>query len=65
KIYSNEIPDYAKSQLRRLRRENLTDDLMIDTLQKLIDNARILTFQEKEKEAESMIIRTICSEGFY
>lgn len=64
KIYSSEIPDYAKSQLRRLRRENLTDELMIDALEKLYYNARIRTFQEKEKEAESMIIRTICSEGF-
>ncbi|MCG8608393.1 SWF/SNF helicase family protein, partial [bacterium] len=63
-IYSKEIPDYAKGALRRLRRENLSDDLMVDALQHLTDTARILSFQEKEKEAESMIIRTICSEGF-
>lgn len=63
-IYSKEIPDYAKGQLRRLRRENLSDEVMIDALQKLVDTARILKFQEKEKESESLIIRTICSEGF-
>jgi len=64
-IYSKEIPDYAKSQLRRLRREKLSDEVMIDALQKLIDTARILTFQEKEKESESLIVRTICSEGLH
>ncbi|MBA7538278.1 RNA polymerase-associated protein RapA [subsurface metagenome] len=63
-VYRQEIPDYAKSQLRRLRREKLSNELMVDALQKLIDNARIRSFQEKEKETESMIIRTICSEGF-
>jgi len=63
-IYSKEIPDYAKSQLRRLRREDLSNELIIDSLQRLIDTARILKFQEKEKESESLIVRTICSEGF-
>ena len=63
-VYSREIPDYAKSQLSKLRRENLSDDMLLDALQKLIDASRILNFQEKEKETESMIIRTICSEGF-
>lgn len=63
-IFSKEVPDYAKSQLLKLRRENLSDELMLVELQKLVDKARIRTFQEKELEAESMIIRTICSEGF-
>ena len=65
KIFSKEIPDYAKSQLRRLRRENPSDDkAMFDSLQNLVETARILTFQEKEKESENLIVRTICSEGF-
>ena len=65
RIFSKEVPDYAKQQLRRLKRENLKDDVMIDALQKLVDSARILSFQEKEQESEQLIIRTICSEGFY
>lgn len=64
-IFSRKIPDYAKSQLRRLRRENISDDLLVDILQKLVDTARVRSFQEKEKESESMIIRTICSERFW
>lgn len=64
KVYSKEIPDYAKSQLRRMRKENPPDDILIDALQRLIEAARILSFQEKEIESEKMIIRTICSEAF-
>jgi superfamily II DNA/RNA helicase len=64
KVFSKEIPDYAKSQLRRIRRENTPDDALFEALQRLIESARILNFQEKEKESEKMIIRTICSEGF-
>ncbi len=64
KVFSKEIPDYAKSQLRRLRRENPSDDVLYDALQRLVEAARILNFQEKEQESEKMIIRTICSEGF-
>ena len=63
-VFSKEIPDYAKSQLRRLRRENPHDEILYDALQRLIETARILNFQEKEKETEKMIIRTVCSEGF-
>lgn len=63
KVYSKEIPDYAKSQLRRMRKENLPDDVIVEVLQRLIETARILSFQEKEIESERMIIRTICSEG--
>lgn len=63
KIFSKEIPDYAKQQLRRLKRESPKDDVIIDTLQKLVDSARIISFQEKEKESEQLIIRTICSES--
>ncbi len=64
KVFSKEIPDYAKSQLRRLRRENPPDDILFEALQRLIEAARILNFQEKGIETEKMIIRTICSEGF-
>lgn len=64
KVYSKEIPDYAKSQLRRMKKENPPDDILIDILQRLVESARIIPFQEKEIESEKMIIRTICSEGF-
>ncbi|MDD8018260.1 MAG: helicase-related protein [Bacteroidota bacterium] len=63
-VFRKEIPDYAKSQLRRMRKENPPDDVLVDALQRLIETARILPFQEKELESEKMIVRTICSEGF-
>ena len=52
-IFSREIPDYAKSQLRKIRRESLSDEVLINALQKIVDTARILNFQEKEKDNSS------------
>jgi superfamily II DNA or RNA helicase len=62
-IYQKEIPDYAKRQLRFLKREKLDDNQMLKQLRELIINARIMQFQERSIENEQMIIRTICSEG--
>lgn len=61
-VFSHEIPDYAKRQLRALRREDLSDDILLDALQKVIESARIHSFQEREIEGERMIIKMICSE---
>ena len=63
-ILGKEIPDYAKSQLRRLRRENLSDDSLIEHYGKSLNLHEFYRFQEKEKESEKLIVRTICSEGF-
>lgn len=62
-VFSHEIPDYAKRQLRALRREDLSDDILLDALQKVIESARIHSFQEREIEGERMIIKMVCSEG--
>lgn len=62
-IFSKEIPDYAKRQLRVLRRENISNEQLVDVLQRVVETAKIYSFQEREIESEKMIIKTICSEG--
>ena len=62
-IFSREIPDYAKSQLRVLKKQKLSDDLMFESLERLVEKAKIEQFQKQGLEAEEQVVVTVCSEG--
>jgi len=61
-ILGREIPDYAATKLRKMRRDNISDGLLIDALENLIKIANIEDFQSRLVQSEKMMIRTICSE---
>lgn len=63
-IFQKEIPDYSKTELRLLKREKLSDDLMIDALEQLVVKNNIDKFQQHAVEMDAMSIKTICSESF-
>ncbi len=62
-IFSREIPDYAKRQLRVLKRQKLSDDLMFEALEQLVVKANIEQFQRQALETEEQVVVTVCSEG--
>ncbi|MEB8328322.1 phospholipase D-like domain-containing protein [Flavobacteriaceae bacterium KMM 6897] len=63
RIFQNEIPDYAKTELRVLKKEKLSDDLMIEALERLVEKAQIEKFQKQAVEMDASSIKTICSES--
>lgn len=64
KIFQKEIPDYAKTELRTLKKQKLSDDLMIEALNQLVEKYKIDSFQNQTLDIDSMSIKTICSERF-
>ncbi len=63
-IFSKEIPDYAETRLRKLKRENLSDTSILEALENLVKIANIEEFQKRLVQSEKMMIKTICSESF-
>jgi hypothetical protein len=63
-IFSKEIPDYAGTRLRKLKRENLSDTSILEALENLVKIANIEEFQKRLVQSEKMMIKTICSESF-
>lgn len=63
-ILGKEIPDYAANRLRKLKREKLTDNLLIQALENLVEISNIEEFQRRLVQSEKMMIKTICSELF-
>ncbi|MDR0659738.1 MAG: hypothetical protein LBG19_02825 [Prevotellaceae bacterium] len=61
-IFQREIPDYAKTELRILKKEKLSDNLMIDALELLAEKNQIENFQKRLAIVDTESIRTICSE---
>lgn len=64
RIFQKEIPDYAKNELRRLKREKLSNELMIEALELLVEKNQISKFQKQSAEMDALSIKTICSESF-
>ena len=64
RIFQKEIPDYAKTELRALKKEKLSDELLIETLEQLVDRNQIEKFQNQATEMDAHSIKTICSESF-
>lgn len=63
RIFQREIPDYAKSELRVLKKEKLSDELMIEALTQLVAKYDIENFQNQTLDIDTMSIKTICSES--
>jgi hypothetical protein len=63
-ILGKEIPDYAANRLRKLKREKLTDNLLIQALENLVEISNVEEFQRRLVQSEKMMIKTICSELF-
>ncbi len=63
-LLSKEIPDYAANRLRKLKREKLSDNLLIQALENLVEISSIEEFQRRLVQSEKMMIKTICSESF-
>lgn len=61
-IFSKEIPDYAKNKVRSLKKEKLSDDLLIQAMTDIAEKLNLEDFQSKAKESENMVIKVICSE---
>jgi superfamily II DNA or RNA helicase len=64
RIFQKEIPDYAKTELRALKKEKLSDELMVEALEQLIEKNQIEKFQKQAAEMDAQSIKTICSESF-
>jgi len=64
RIFQKEIPDYAKTELRALKKEKLSDELMVEALEQLIEKNKIEKFQKQATEMDAQSIKTICSESF-
>jgi superfamily II DNA or RNA helicase len=64
RIFQKEIPDYAKTELRVLKKEKLSDELLIEALEQLVDKNQIERFQDQTTEMDAISIKTICSESF-
>jgi len=63
-IFKKEIPDYAKTDLRFLKRQQLSDEKMFEALENLVVKAQIEKFQKNFAEMDAKSIRTICSMSF-
>ncbi|WP_026837072.1 helicase-related protein [Gillisia sp. JM1] len=63
-IFQKEIPDYSKSDLRSLKKQKLSDELMIEALEQLVHKSQIEKFQKQAVEMDAQSIKTICSESF-
>ena len=63
-IFQKEIPDYSKTDLRSLKKQKLTDELMIEALEQLVNKSQIEKFQKQAVEMDAQSIKTICSESF-
>lgn len=64
RIFQKEIPDYAKTELRALKKERLSDELLIEALEQLVEKCKIEQFQKQTTEMDALSIKTICSESF-
>src|SRR5690606_29423416 len=64
RIFQKEIPDYAKTELRALKKERLSDELLIEALEQLVEKNQIEKFQKQTTEMDALSIKTICSESF-
>ncbi len=64
RIFQKEIPDYAKTELRILKKEKLSDELMVEALEQLVNKNQIEKFQKQAIEMDTQSIKTICSESF-
>ena len=64
RIFQKEIPDYAKTELRILKKEKLSDELMVEALEQLVEKNQIEKFQKQATEMDAQSIKTICSESF-
>ncbi len=40
RIFQREIPDYAKTELRALKKERLSDELMVEELERLVEKTK-------------------------
>jgi len=63
-IFKKEIPDYAKTDLRSLKKQKLSNELMIEALEQLVNKSQIEKFQKQAVEMDAQSIKTICSESF-
>ncbi len=63
-IFQKEIPDYSKTDLRTLKKQKLSDELMIEALEQLVNKSQIEKFQKQAVEMDAQSIKTICSESF-
>ncbi|WP_418510390.1 helicase-related protein [Corallibacter sp.] len=64
RIFQKEIPDYAKTELRALKKQKLSDELMLEALEQLVSKNQIENFQKQAVEMDTQSIKTICSESF-
>ena len=64
RIFQKEIPDYAKTELRVLKKEKLSDELVIESLEQMVDKNQIEKFQKQAVEMDAQSVKTICSESF-
>jgi superfamily II DNA or RNA helicase len=64
RIFQKEIPDYAKTELRSLKKMKLSEELMIEALEQLVNKNQIEKFQKQTLEMDALSIKTICSESF-
>lgn len=64
RIFQKEIPDYAKRELRALKSQKLSDELMLEALEQLIEKNQIEKFQQQSLEMDAQSIKTVCSESF-
>jgi superfamily II DNA or RNA helicase len=64
RIFQKEIPDYAKTELRALKKQKLSDELMIEALEQLVNKNNIERFQKQAVEMDAQSVKTICSESF-
>jgi hypothetical protein len=63
-ILNKEIPSYTANRLRKLKRERLSDNLLIEALENLIEENNVEEYQKRLVQSEKKMIKTICSESF-
>lgn len=62
-IFNKEIPLYAGQDVRKLKQQKLSDELMIEGLENIVEKWNIIEFQNTQLNENNSAIRTICSES--
>jgi len=63
-MLTKEIPHYAANNLRKLKRDKLSESQLIEALETFAEVNNIAEFQKRLLQSEKMMIRTVCSERF-